>query len=59
MKENFTVLQVPHIDDKVMWEHLKEYEVEKHEYPESHENQPSDLQYLRRLESFSLQQGDI
>lgn len=29
MKENFTVLQVPYIDDKVMWEHLKEYEVEK------------------------------
>ncbi len=28
MKENFTVLQVPYIDDKVMWEHLKEYEVE-------------------------------
>lgn len=42
MKENFTVLQVPYIDDKVMWEHLKEYEVEKHEHPESHENQPSD-----------------
>ncbi|WP_237981740.1 FtsK/SpoIIIE domain-containing protein [Bacillus thuringiensis] len=41
-KENFTVLQVPYIDDKVMWEHLKEYEVEKHEHPESHENQPSD-----------------
>ncbi|AYF06356.1 cell division protein FtsK [Bacillus mobilis] len=42
MKENFTVLQVPYIDDKVMWEHLKEYEVEKHEHPEPHENQPSD-----------------
>ncbi|MBC6975944.1 cell division protein FtsK [Bacillus sp. Xin] len=42
MKENFTELQVPYIDDKVMWEHLKEYEVEKHEHPESHENQPSD-----------------
>lgn len=42
MKENFTVLQVPYIDDKVMWEHLKEYEVEKHEHPESHEDQPSD-----------------
>ncbi|PEE37694.1 hypothetical protein COL91_27175 [Bacillus pseudomycoides] len=42
MKENFTELQVPYIDDKVMWEHLKEYEVEKHEHPESYENQPSD-----------------
>ncbi|MGE1032756.1 FtsK/SpoIIIE domain-containing protein [Bacillus sp. GKis3/1] len=42
MKGNFTVLQVPYIDDKVMWEHLKEYEVEKHEHPEPHENQPSD-----------------
>ena len=42
MKENFTELQVPYIDDKVMWKHLKEYEVEKHEHPESHENQPSD-----------------
>lgn len=42
MKENFTVLQVPYIDDKVMWEHLKGYEVEKHEHPEPHKNQPSD-----------------
>ncbi len=42
MKGNFTELQVPYIDDKVMWEHLKEYEVEKHEHPESYENQPSD-----------------
>lgn len=42
MKESFTVLQVPYIDDIVMWKHLKEYEVEKHEHPEPHENQPSD-----------------
>ncbi len=42
MKENFTVLQVPYIDDTVMWKHLKEHEVKKHEHPESHENQPSD-----------------
>ncbi|MFV8517140.1 FtsK/SpoIIIE domain-containing protein [Bacillus sp. SBS7] len=42
MKENFTVLQVPYIDDKVLWEHLKGYEVEKHEHPEPHKNQPSD-----------------
>lgn len=42
MKEDFTELQVPYIDDKIMWEHLKEYEVEKHEHPESYENQPSD-----------------
>lgn len=42
MKESFTVLQVPYIDDIVMWKHLKEYEVEKHEHPEPYENQPSD-----------------
>ncbi|EOO70020.1 hypothetical protein IIC_04822 [Bacillus cereus VD021] len=42
MKENFTELQVSYIDDNVMWKHLKEYEVEEHEHPESHENQPSD-----------------
>ncbi|MED1094002.1 FtsK/SpoIIIE domain-containing protein [Bacillus paramycoides] len=42
MKGNFTELQVPYIDDEVMWKHLKEYEVEKHEHPESYENQPSD-----------------
>ncbi|WHY31676.1 FtsK/SpoIIIE domain-containing protein [Bacillus wiedmannii] len=42
MKENFTVLQVPYIDDKAMWKHLKEYEVEKHEHPEPLENQSSD-----------------
>ncbi|MGG3446518.1 FtsK/SpoIIIE domain-containing protein [Bacillus nitratireducens] len=41
MKENFTELQVPYINDEVMWKHLKEYEVEKHEHTESHENQPS------------------
>lgn len=42
MKERFTVLQVPYIDDVVMWKHLKEYEVEKYEHPEPYENQPSD-----------------
>ncbi|HDX9667908.1 TPA: cell division protein FtsK [Bacillus cereus] len=42
MKESFTILQVPYIDEVVMWKHLKEYEVEKHEHPEPHENQPSD-----------------
>ncbi|PFU94053.1 cell division protein FtsK [Bacillus anthracis] len=35
-------IQVPYISDEMMWELLKEYEVEKHEHPESHENQPSD-----------------
>lgn len=42
MKEDFAEIEVLYIDDKVMWEHLKEYEVKKHEHPESHENQPSD-----------------
>ncbi|MGF9767032.1 FtsK/SpoIIIE domain-containing protein [Bacillus albus] len=37
-----TEIQVPYISDETMWEHLKEYEVEKHEHPESHEDQPSD-----------------
>lgn len=35
-------IQTPYISDEIMWKHLKEYEVEKHEHPESHENQPSD-----------------
>ncbi|PFL59831.1 hypothetical protein COJ27_23160 [Bacillus cereus] len=32
MKENSTVLQVPYINDKIMWKHLKEYEMDKHEH---------------------------
>ncbi|OFC98528.1 hypothetical protein COM47_30805 [Bacillus wiedmannii] len=40
MKENSTLQQVPYIDDKVMWKHLKEYKMDKHEHAESHEHQP-------------------
>ncbi|MGS0471606.1 FtsK/SpoIIIE domain-containing protein [Bacillus pretiosus] len=40
--DRLTEIQVPYISDEMMWEHLKEYEVEKHEHPESHEDQPSD-----------------
>ncbi|PEJ97074.1 FtsK/SpoIIIE domain-containing protein [Bacillus wiedmannii] len=40
--DRLTEIQVPYISDDMMWKHLKEYEVEKHEHPESHENQPSD-----------------
>ncbi|MCP1124543.1 FtsK/SpoIIIE domain-containing protein [Bacillus sp. 3103sda1] len=43
MKETFTELQVPNIDDEKMWEHLKEFEVEKHEHPEPLEDQSSDV----------------
>lgn len=38
MKENATILQVLYIDDKVKWKHLKEYEMDKHEHTESHDN---------------------
>ena len=40
--DRLTEIQVPYISDEMMWKHLKEYEVEKHEHPESHEDQPSD-----------------
>ncbi|MES5866090.1 FtsK/SpoIIIE domain-containing protein [Bacillus cereus group sp. RP32] len=40
--DRLTEIQVPYIRDEMMWKHLKEYEVEKHEHPESHEDQPSD-----------------
>ncbi|MED2040479.1 FtsK/SpoIIIE domain-containing protein [Bacillus wiedmannii] len=40
--DRLTEIQVPYISDEMMWEHLKEYEVEKHEHPGSHEDQPSD-----------------
>ncbi|KAB7635303.1 FtsK/SpoIIIE domain-containing protein [Bacillus sp. B3-WWTP-C-10-D-3] len=40
--DRLTEIQVPYISDETMWEHLKQYEVEKHEHPEPHENQPSD-----------------
>ncbi|PFO65428.1 cell division protein FtsK [Bacillus cereus] len=40
--DRLTEIQVPYISDEMMWKHLKEYEVEKHEHTEPHENQPSD-----------------
>ncbi|MEH0979200.1 FtsK/SpoIIIE domain-containing protein [Bacillus mobilis] len=40
--DRLTEIQVPYISDEMMWKHLKEYEVEKHEHPEPHEDQPSD-----------------
>ncbi|MFJ8220568.1 FtsK/SpoIIIE domain-containing protein [Bacillus cereus] len=40
--DRLTEIQVPYISDEMMWKHLKEYEVEKHEHPEPHENQPAD-----------------
>ncbi|PEM55328.1 FtsK/SpoIIIE domain-containing protein [Bacillus wiedmannii] len=40
--DRLTEIQVPYISDEMMWKHLKEYEVEKHEHPEPHENQSSD-----------------
>ncbi|MEH7457703.1 FtsK/SpoIIIE domain-containing protein [Bacillus sp. JJ1127] len=42
MKEDLTEIQVPYIDDKVMWEHLKQYEVKKNEHPDTYQDQPSD-----------------
>ncbi|PHB22294.1 hypothetical protein COE80_20765 [Bacillus pseudomycoides] len=42
MKDNFTKLQVPFIDDELMWEHLKEYEVEKDGHIEAVEEGTSD-----------------
>ncbi|MBJ8027774.1 FtsK/SpoIIIE domain-containing protein [Bacillus cereus group sp. N21] len=35
-------IQVPYISDKVMWNHLKQYEVEKHEDANTYANQSSD-----------------
>ncbi|EKS8379430.1 cell division protein FtsK [Bacillus cereus] len=35
-------LQVPFISDKLMWKHLKQYEVKKDEHPDTSQNKPSD-----------------
>ncbi|PDY30934.1 FtsK/SpoIIIE domain-containing protein [Bacillus thuringiensis] len=35
-------LQVPFISDKLMWKHLKQYEVKKDEHPNAYQNKPSD-----------------
>ncbi|PEF18813.1 FtsK/SpoIIIE domain-containing protein [Bacillus cereus] len=35
-------LQVPFISDKLMWKHLKQYEVKKDEHPDTYQNKPSD-----------------
>lgn len=42
MKDTFTELQVPFIEDEIMWKHLREYEVEKDEYIETIEERTSD-----------------
>ncbi|WP_035430836.1 FtsK/SpoIIIE domain-containing protein [Bacillus sp. UNC322MFChir4.1] len=40
--DRLTEIQVPYISDKTMWEHLKQYEVEKYEHPDTYQIQPSD-----------------
>lgn len=42
MKDTFTELQVPFIEDEIMWKHLREYEVEMDEYIETIEERTSD-----------------
>ncbi|MGS2745995.1 FtsK/SpoIIIE domain-containing protein [Bacillus zanthoxyli] len=39
--DRLTEIQVPYISNEIMWNHLKQYEVEKHEDANTHENQPS------------------
>ncbi|AMR02340.1 FtsK/SpoIIIE domain-containing protein [Bacillus thuringiensis] len=40
--DRLTELQVPFISDKLMWKHLKQYEVTKDEHPDTYQNKPSD-----------------
>lgn len=40
--DRLTEIQVPFISDKMMWDVLKKHEVEKHEYPITHQIEPSD-----------------
>ncbi|MFJ8521372.1 FtsK/SpoIIIE domain-containing protein [Bacillus cereus] len=40
--DRLTEIQVPYISNETMWEHLKQYEVKKDEYPNAYQNQPSD-----------------
>ncbi len=39
--DRLTEIQVPYISNEMMWEHLKGYEVEKHENANAYANQPS------------------
>ncbi|MEW4233958.1 FtsK/SpoIIIE domain-containing protein [Bacillus thuringiensis] len=39
--DRLTEIQVPYISNEIMWNHLKQYEVEKHEDTNTHENQPT------------------
>ncbi|KXY21210.1 FtsK/SpoIIIE domain-containing protein [Bacillus sp. FSL K6-0067] len=39
--DSLTEIQVPYISNEIMWNHLKQYEVEKHEDANTPENQPS------------------
>lgn len=41
--DRLTEIQVPYISNETMWDHLKQYEVEKHEDANTHENQPSNV----------------
>ncbi|QWH51231.1 FtsK/SpoIIIE domain-containing protein [Bacillus mycoides] len=40
--DRLTELQVPFISDKLMWKHLKQYEVKKDEHSDTYQNKPSD-----------------
>ncbi|WP_436863945.1 FtsK/SpoIIIE domain-containing protein [Bacillus fungorum] len=39
--DRLTEIQVPYISNEIMWNHLKQYEVEKHEDANTPENKPS------------------
>ncbi|WP_306007424.1 FtsK/SpoIIIE domain-containing protein [Bacillus sp. MMSF_3353] len=39
--DRLTEIQVPYISNEIMWNHLKQYEVKKHEDANTHENQSS------------------
>ncbi|HHT7134951.1 FtsK/SpoIIIE domain-containing protein [Bacillus cereus] len=39
--DRLTEIQVPYISNEIMWKHLKQYEVKKHEDANTHENQSS------------------
>lgn len=39
--DRLTEIQVPYISNEMMWDHLKQYEVEKHENANTYANQPS------------------
>lgn len=39
--DRLTEIQVPYISNEVMWDYLKQFEVEKHEDANAYANQPS------------------